>query len=67
MSFNLIFLSDLTDIIESFDDFEDTIQPLKQHALYRKHIPEFDDEEQQQIEKEAEYLLFQELLKHRRL
>jgi DNA repair protein SbcD/Mre11 len=61
------FLSDLTDIIESFDDFEDTIQPLKQHALYRKHIPEFEDEEQQQIEKEAEYLLFQELLKHRRL
>jgi DNA repair exonuclease SbcCD nuclease subunit len=61
------FLSDLTDIIESFDDFEDTIQPLKQHALYRKHIPAFDDEEQQQIEKEAEYLLFQELLKHRRL
>ncbi|MGG4490413.1 metallophosphoesterase family protein [Metabacillus idriensis] len=61
------FLADLTEIIKNFDDFESTVLPLKQNALYRKHIPAFDAAEQQQIEKEAEYMLFQELLKHRRL
>ncbi|QNG59743.1 DNA repair exonuclease [Bacillus sp. PAMC26568] len=61
------FLSDLADIIKSFENLDDTIQPLKQHAVFRKHIPSFNEDEKQQIVKEAEYLLFQELLKHRRL
>jgi DNA repair exonuclease SbcCD nuclease subunit len=61
------FLSDLAEIIQSFENLDDTIQPLKQHAVFRKHIPSFNEDEKQQIVKEAEYLLFQELLKHRRL
>lgn len=61
------FLSDLADIIKTFENLDDTIQPLKQHPVFRKHIPSFNEDEKQQIVKEAEYLLFQELLKHRRL
>ncbi|MGP1910568.1 metallophosphoesterase family protein [Metabacillus sp. JX24] len=61
------FLKDLTEMIREFDQFDDALQPLRHHPVYRKHMQDFGEEEKEQIKKEAETLIFQELFKHRRL
>jgi hypothetical protein len=61
------FLKDLTEMIREFNQFDDALQPLRHHPVYRKHMQDFGEEEKEQIKKEAETLIFQELFKHRRL
>ncbi len=56
------FFNDLHESVEQYDAFNDVLQPLMSHPLYRRYIDEFTSEEQQQLLKEAEKLLRQEIL-----
>ena len=57
------FFTDLHTTVENYHSFAEVTQPLMQHPIYRKYIEEFTLEEQQQLLKEAERLLHNELLK----
>jgi DNA repair exonuclease SbcCD nuclease subunit len=55
------FFTDLHTTVEHYHSFEEVIEPLAQHPIYRKYIAEFTPEEQKQLLQEAERLLHREL------
>ncbi|MGM7719321.1 metallophosphoesterase family protein [Metabacillus sp. Hm71] len=56
------FFNDLHTTVENYQSFEEVIQPLAQHPLYRKYIAAFTLEEQKQLLAEAEQLIHKELV-----
>lgn len=58
------FYQDLENTIDSYDEFDEVIEPLKKNPLFRKYISGYTLEEQKQLLKKAEQLLHRELLQH---
>ncbi|KKI90790.1 hypothetical protein WQ54_18750 [Bacillus sp. SA1-12] len=56
------FFNDLHMTVENYQSFDEVIQPLAQHPIYRKYIAAFTLEEQKQLLAEAEQLIHKELL-----
>lgn len=55
------FFKEMFQTIENLDDLDDALEPLYQHHLARKYISNLNEEDQANIIKEAEQLLFQYL------
>lgn len=58
----LSFFNDLQTTVDEYQSFDEVVEPLAQHPVYRKYLEGFTLEEQEQLLKEAEKLLHNELL-----
>ncbi|MFT4417208.1 metallophosphoesterase family protein [Fredinandcohnia humi] len=55
------FISDLLEKLETYQDFDDALLPLRTHQAFRRYVVPFTDEELEEILAEAETLVLQNI------